>query len=326
MALRSWPVRTTLLAVILLLLTAASVEASPPTARLPPSPAQPPSKAQLDEAYGRLPLHFEENRGQADSTVRFIAHTAAGRVLLTSTGFVLALDGPALRLSFAGATAEPTTQALDLRPGRVNYYLGQDPQRWHTDIPTYGRVRYAEVYAGIDVVVYGNQRQLEYDVVVGPGADPGVVRVRVEGAEALHVDASGDLRIQRGDRTIVQRAPMVYQERDGRREPVNARYVLRQGNEVAFDIGVYDRSRPLFIDPLIAYSARIGPGTAVGIAVDSAGYAYFAGNDGGSTYPQVNPAYQQSAGYVEMFVTKLSPNGDSLIYSTFIGSFWHDQM
>src|SRR5205823_5960779 len=99
-----------------------------------------------------------------------------------------------------------------------------------------------------------------------------------------------------------------------------------QGNEVAFDIGVYDRSRPLFIDPLIAYSARIGPGTAVGIAVDSAGYAYFAGNDGGSTYPQVNPAYQQSAGYVEMFVTKLSPNGDSLIYSTFIGSFFHDHL
>src|SRR5205814_2186963 len=147
---------------------------------------------------------------------------------------------------------------------------------------------------------------------------PSALRVRIDGADAVTLDATGDITIRRGTRTIVQRAPVAYQERDGRREPVTARYVLRHGRDVVFDVGAYDRARPLIIDPLIAYSARIGLGTARAIAVDSAGYAYFTGENVGAfngEYPLVNAAFTQRTGQSEIFVTKLSPNGDTLIYS-----------
>jgi hypothetical protein len=315
------------LAATLLAICVVFTAACAPQAPRSSSAGSRPSNIQLAEAYGRLPLHFEENRGQGDVAARFIARTGGGPVVLGPDGLRLTIDGRPVRLTFAGGTPQPAMTALTPLPGRVNYYVGKDPANWRTDIPTFARVRYAEVYPGIDVVVYGNQRQLEYDFVVAPGADPRVIRVGVDGADAVELDAGGNVIIQRGDRTIVQRAPVVYQEQDGRRQPVAARYI-RRGHEIAFDLGPYDRSRPLVIDPVIIYSARIGSGFAVAIAVDDAGNAYFAGNDdsGGRTYPTVNPAYQQPGGYIEMFVTKLSPSGASIIYSTYIGGFFHDTL
>ena len=286
------------------------------------------SMARLEAAYVRLPLHFEENRGQLDRDIRFVARTSTGRIQLAPGGFVLSADGASVRLSFAAGRSAAVPEPLEALPGRVNYYQGPDPKRWYTDIPTFARVRYAEVYPGIDVIVYGNQRQLEYDFVVAPGADPNAIRIRIEGADALALGADGDLTIRRGDRTILQRAPIVYQEHDGRRVPVTARYVLRRGHDLAFEVGDYDRTRPLVIDPVIVYSTRIGHGDARAIAVDSAGYAYFTGeNSGGLTneYPTVNAAFAQpKSNFPEIFVTKLSPNGDALVYSTYIGSFGTD--
>ena len=297
-------------------------------AQAPPRSTASSSSAELVQAYGRLPLHFEENRGQADASARFVARTGGGRVFLGADGLDLAVDGPPVRLSFAGAAAPLSIEGRDPLPGRVNYYVGSDPARWRSDIPTFARVRYTAVYPGIDVVVYGNQRQLEYDFMVAPGADPRTIRVRIDGADSVAIDGAGDVRIRQGDRTIVQRAPVVYQERAGRRELVAARYRLAGSHELAFDIGAYDGSRPLVIDPVVVYSARIGVGAAFGIAVDNAGYAYFAGQNTGAfnnEYPMVNAAFpQRVTGLEDVFVTKLSPDGATLIYSTYIGSSHRD--
>src|SRR5687767_2323623 len=145
----------------------------------PRSSTAPSSSAQLAQAYGRLPLHFEENRGQADPSARFVARTGGGPVFLGADGLDLAVDGPPVRLSIEGR---------DPLPGRVNYYVDSDPARWRSDIPTFARVRYTAVYPGIDVVVYGNQRQLEYDFMVAPGADPRTIRVRIDGADSVAID------------------------------------------------------------------------------------------------------------------------------------------
>jgi hypothetical protein len=288
----------------------------------------PPAPAHLEDALARLPLHFESNRGQAPPDVRFIARAATGAILLTADGFVVAAEGPPVSVSFAARRPGSVIEALEPLPGRINYYLGRDAANWRGDIPTYGRVRYADVYPGIDVVVYGNQRRLEYDFVVAPGADPGAIALRVKGAERLTVDSDGHLVITRPGSTIVQQAPLLYQERGHRRERVAGRYVVRGNQEVAFAIGPYDRTRPLVIDPVIVYSTRIGVGIGRHIAVDSAGAVYITGENavpGGAGYPLVNPAFQhQPNGFEDIFVTKLSPGGNSLVYSTFIGGFWRD--
>jgi hypothetical protein len=312
--------RALFLAVSMVLSTAAC-KAQPPRAS---SSDLPPTKTQLTDAYGRLPLHFEENQGQTDPAVRFTARTGGGRVLIGADGLELGIDGTPVRLSFAGGARDGVISGFEPLLGRVNYYVGDDPARWRTNIPTFARVRYAGVYPGIDVVVYGNQRQLEYDFVVAPGADPRAIRVQIAGADSVAVDAAGDVSIRRGGRTIVQRSPVVYQERDGRRELVAARHRLESSNAIAFDVGTYDRSRPLVIDPVVVYSARIGVGTARAIAVDSAGYAYFAGENTGAfadEYPMVNAAFPgRNGGREEIFVTRLSPNGSTLIYSTYIAA------
>jgi hypothetical protein len=319
-----WTPHAAFLALSVTLMTAACAPQGPRTSTVVARP----SGAHLAEAYGRLPLHFEENRGQADPSTRFIARAGGDRVLLGTNGLQLAVDGHPVRLSFAGRTAEPKLHTLDPLPGRVNYYVGTDAAHWRTDIPTFSRIRYAEVYPGVDVVMYGNQRQLEYDFVVAPGADPRAIRVRIDGADAVTVDAAGDVSIRRGNRTIVQRAPVVYQQIDRRRERVAARYRLAGVHELAFDVGSYDRSRALIIDPVVVFSARIGVGTAFGIAVDRAGYAYFGGQNTAAfnnEYPMVNAAFpQRVTGLEEIFVTKLSPDGATLIYSTYIGSSFRD--
>src|SRR5262249_12992669 len=162
-------------------------------------------------------------------------------------------------------------------PGKVNYFRGNDPRKWRTGIPTYAKVRYRGVYAGVDVVYYGAQRQLEYDFVVAPGADPTRIRLAVTGAEALGVDGAGDLLLRTATGALRLHKPLIYQGMGSARREVDGGYVVIGKDRVGFRVAAYDAGKPLVIDPVLSYSTYLGGGLAdigyYGIAVDSAGNA-----------------------------------------------------
>src|SRR5437773_7686907 len=230
-----------------------------------------------------LPLIFEANMGQTSPEVRFLSRGGHHAVFLTPTEAVLVLrertPEAVLRVRLLGANPRPRITALDPLPGRVHYLTGADPSGWHANVPTYGRVQYAQVYPGVDVVYCGHQRDLEYDFVVAPGGDPRAIELAFEGADRLAIDGAGDLVVDLGDRTLRQGKPVIYQEVDAVRQEVRGGYVLmgRQARRVGFAVGPYDASKPLGIDPTLAYSTYLGGSawdSADAITVDAAGNAY----------------------------------------------------
>ena len=220
-------------------------------------------------------MSFEANQGQFDPQADFIARGSGYTVFLTPRDAVLMLQGPAtamdrhgqgqtstvaLRLGLVGANPQPRVSASESLPGSVNYFLGNDPARWRTNIPTYAKVRYHEIYSGIDLVYYGNQRQLEYDFVVRPGADPTRIAFAVEGAQRIEVDPEGDLVLHLAGGAIRHRKPVIYQEGDGTRREIAGGYVLKGPQQVGFQVAAYDASKPLVIDPTLVYSTLVGGG------------------------------------------------------------------
>jgi hypothetical protein len=236
--------------------------------------------------------------------------------------------------------ANPAAPAAGLEPlvTRVNYFLGSDPSGWHTNVPTFGRVRYAGVYAGIDVSYYATQGQLEYDFTVAPGADPAQIRLAFSGADGAALDAAGDLVLQAGGTQVVQHAPSAYQDVGGIRQPVASRFALgpelktQDSKLITFELGPYDHSRPLVVDPVIAgppavlaYSTYLGgPSSDQGyaLAVDAAGSVYLTGQ-AGSGFPEVDPL-QPYGGYGDAYVAKLSPDGSQLVYATYVGGSYEE--
>ena len=216
-----------------------------------------------NEMYGQVPLSFESNQGQTDKSVDFLARGPGYALFLKPTESVFALrnskceqrtddlstsppetngidselDGPSavcnrqtvLRMKLVGADKTAEAEAYDELPGKVNYFMGDDPSKWRTGVPTHARVRYDEVYPGVDVLYYGNQRQLEYDFIVAPGRDPSVVKLQFEGAEKIEVDRTGDLLLTLGDSVIRQPKPVVYQEAGGTRREVAGEYTVWRG-------------------------------------------------------------------------------------------------
>jgi hypothetical protein len=290
--------------------------------------ADPVTSAQVSQAYGQLPLSFEANQGQVDSQVNFLSRGAGYGLFLTPTEAVMALQqgsaGDLLRMQVVGAN--PTAQAvgLDEQAGRSNYLIGNDPSQWHTDVPNFGRVAYCDVYPGINLLYYGNQRQLEYDFVVAPGADPRAIALRFDGAERLTLDGQGNLVVHTTGGETIQHAPVLYQEIQGSRTPVSGAYVLQGQDQVDFQVGTYDPTKPLVIDPVfsLVYSTYLG-GRAFAIALDSAGNAYVTGMTG-SALPTLNPFQSKNAGGLDVFVTKLNAAGSGLIYSTYLGGSGDD--
>lgn len=267
--------------------------------------------AELQQTCGRLPLHFEANQGQADAAVQYLARGPGYTLFLTPGEAVLVLrlpadktrpgpsslstlpaeaearrhkeghrDGTGLRLQLVGANPAPQVQGRQPLPGKSHYLKGSDPHQWRTQIPHYAQVHYQELYPGIDLVYYGNQRQVEFDFIVQPGADPGAIRLAVEGADTLALEAQGDLLVQTGGGEVRLRQPLIYQEVDGSRRPIAGRYVLSpvspQADDVAsppaqqqrpgkrhvgFALAAYDASRPVIIDPVLVYSTYLGGST-----------------------------------------------------------------
>jgi hypothetical protein len=345
------------------------------------SQVDPKAQATVLDSYGKLPLSFEANLGQADGQVKFLSRTGGYTLFLTGDEAVLALRGSAAKKpapkgvsGFGGATvslkrypdtnpdpnANPNTDSnrnpatpqsttggvlrmklrnanpaatvtgMDELAGRSNYFIGNDPAKWRTNVPTYGKVKYAGIYSGIDLVYYGNQRQLEYDFIVAPGADPRRIEFDIGGAKQIRRDGHGDLLFKMGDGEIRWHKPVAYQERDGARQLVAARYAITNRNRVGFEVAEYDASRPLYIDPLndtLIYSTYLGGNlddTGYGIAVDSAGDAYVTGLTYSTNFPTMDPLQPANDGGGDAFVSKINPSGSALVYSTYLGGSGYD--
>jgi photosystem II stability/assembly factor-like uncharacterized protein len=222
-----------------------------------------------------------------------------------------------------GANATPRVEGRDELPGKVNYFIGNNPDKWLRNVPTYRKAYYTDVYPGIDMVYYGNQTQLEYDFVVGPGANPKLIRFKVEGADRIRLDKTGSLLLTLKHGEVRLNKPVIYQfNQKGDRSEVKGAYVI-YGNEVKFKLETFDTSKPLVIDPVISYATFLGGGgddRALGIAVDSQGSAYVTGQAAVSGFPTTVGAFRTTtnANTGSAFVSKLDPTGSNLVYSTFL--------
>jgi hypothetical protein len=287
------------------------------------------NRSQAVANYGRLSLSFEENRGQADPRVKFLSRGNGSTFFFTGNGAVLANASTTdvFRMDLVDASAGMSVAGDVQLPGISNYFIGSDPAKWRTHVPTYSGVRYIGVYSGIDMVYHGNQQQLEYDFVVAPGADSSAIRLQFEGAKKLELTAGGDLAVLGARGRIAFHRPVVYQQKNGRRQTIPGRFSLHANNVVGFSLGKYDRSKPVIIDPVLVYSTYLGGGAldAVNaIAVDKAGNAYLAGSASSPNFPVTRGAYETknentpNESYTT-FIAKLNASGTALVYSTYLG-------
>lgn len=276
-----------------------------------------------------LPISFEENQGQVDSQVRYLGHAGNGTIYFTSAETVLTLlsqdaqkkpEVSVLRLKWIGANPHAQVVADHPLRGRINYLIGRDSSQWHTGIPTYAQVHYRNLFPGVDAVFYGKESQIEYDLVLAPGLDPAKISFIAQGARFMKLARNGDLVLGLEHGQVLERRPMAYQEENGTRRLLSAQYVIHRDNTVSYEIADYDRKLPLVIDPRLSYSTFIGSNTldtVQSVAVDQFGNAYLTGSTVFG-FPTKNPAQGNQLG-TDAFVTKLSPNGSSLIYSTILG-------
>jgi hypothetical protein len=325
------------------------------------APAQasaPPRQPVAAATYGKLPLSFEVNQGQTAPSVQFLSHGQGYTLFLRPGEAVLALRGAPLaeegtsragsgkpasttfetsivRMELVGAHPNAPVTREDKQITKTNYFLGNDPAKWRTDIANYGRLRYHSVYDGIDLVYYGNQRQLEHDFVVAPGGDPARIALALKGAKKLRIDpATGDLVISSGHADLRLLKPVTYQESSesgGQRTQIPSSYKLLAGRRVGFRVGRYNHTRPLVIDPILVYSTYLGgsagnPGDqGNGIAVDSNGNAVVVGSTTSLDFPTTTGAYQTTNKVATAgnggtaFVAKFNASGSALLYSTFLG-------
>jgi hypothetical protein len=327
--------KTLALKTLTLIFLAALVAMAPLHAQQPESANPSPAAARARTTFGRLPLTFEENRGQTSGQVKFLSRGKGYTAFLTAGGMVLSLrpgrsgadpgahQVPSAILQFQLSKANRKSVAVgeDPQPGKVNYFFGNNPALWHTSVPTYGRVRYKNVYPGIDLVYYGNRQQLEYDFAVAPGADPTRIQFAISGAEQIQIGEAGDLILTTAAGELHFQTPILYQESAGQRIPVQGGFVLTDANHIGFQLANYDSSKPLVIDPVLLYSTYLGGSgadQATGIAVDSTGSVYVVGYTDSTDFPLATlGALPSSTDHV--FVAKLDPTGSNLVYADYLG-------
>jgi hypothetical protein len=320
-------------------------------------------KTKVAEDFGKLPLTFEQNNGQTDKAVKFLARNPRYTMFLTNNEAVFVLRTidesnrvrrQALQMQVVGANKEPRIEGLDKLVTKSNYFIGDDRDKWHSNVNNFARVAYREMYPGIDMVYYGKQRQLEYDFIVAPGVDSGKIKLAFKGARKISLDEKGNLRLKLKEGEMMQPAPVIYQEKNGGREQIAGRFVIDRSSQpatVGFEVDEYDRSLPLVIDPKLLFSTYIGGNIefidivegigdfAAGVAVDTNGNVYITGNTDSTDFPVTSGAFQEElelrgddacliAGPLkcgDAFVMKLNTTGTQIVYSTYIGGHNSDE-
>ena len=312
--------------------------------------------ARVRASMGTLPLAFEANQGQTDPQVKYMARGNGYTVFLTANDTVFALHSSSqaaatrvTRNHGLGGTTQPAaapaaekdrTAAIHMHliggnpqsqiiadsklPGRSNYFIGNDRSQWHADVAQYARISYRDAYPGVTMAFYGVQKQLEFDFIVAPGAIPAAIRLGVTGAKRIATDHSGNLILASSAGDVLLHKPVAYQQKGGAREPVDARFVLQAKNQVSFELGNYDRSRELVIDPSVTYATYLGGAAeddGYGIAVDGGGNAYVTGQTESNPFPGTTSGYK---GGFDVFVTKISADGKTLMYSAYVGGSGND--
>ena len=284
--------------------------------------------ARVKESYAKIPLSFAANYGQAHKDVKFISRGSGYSLALAPASFTLAVadknSAAVLQATVLGGNAAAQLTGVERLLTTTNYLTGSDPRKWKTNVPNYAKVKYSGVYRGIDLVFYGNQNQLEFDFIVSPGADPGVIALGFEGITDLRVDEKGDLILRTAAGEIRQSRPVVYQQINNARKIIPSSYLIKDKNKIAFQIANYDRSKPLVIDPTLAFSTYLGgSGSERGnsIEVDSDGNAYITGDTISPDFPVTPGAFQPGRATFnnDAFVTKMNSTGTALIYSTYFG-------
>jgi hypothetical protein len=307
------------------------------------------SRVRVEKSYLGLPLSFEANRGQTDAHVKFLSRGQGYTLFLTRRGdAVLALRelGPTadrqkaveagtafkalefraagraavVRMHVVGGNPRPEVEGVGELSGKANYFIGKDPTKWRRKVPLFSKVIYRQVYRGVDLVYYGQQRELQHDFVVAPRSDPHSITLRFAGTKGMSLDGSGALILEVQGGQVRFEKPRIYQEVQGARREVPGGYVLKNGHDIGFVAASYDASQPLVIDPMLAYSTYLGGSSydqGSGIAVDAAGHAYVTGFTASPDFPTTPGAFQSD--HHNAFVTALNSDGSALIYSTYLG-------
>ncbi|MCP4632406.1 MAG: hypothetical protein GY855_05730 [candidate division Zixibacteria bacterium] len=325
------------------------------------NPDLPKYKNQTINDISSMSLAFTENRGQWDEQVLFRANAGGATMWFTRDGAtyefsrniqedtdkhedIISLEGQqisgnigsaqnsishpensesiSIKASFVGANRHPQMVGVEIMEYRSNYFIGNDPKKWHTDVPNYAAIVYKDIYAGIDLKYYGNGTEMEYDFIVSPGADASQILVQYDGAKSINVSQNGELVIETNWGKVVERKPYVYQLVNNNRELVECEYTLIDNNVFSFNLPrSYDTELALVIDPVLSYSTYLGKSDGEqgkGITVDPSGNIYVTGFTASTDFP-VEGEYQTDQPEADAFVTKLNSTGDALIYSTYLG-------
>ena len=286
------------------------------------------SAVEMRAAYAKLPLSFVPNAGQLDTRVRYSAQSGGASFYFTTREAVFSFATKAkelvLRLRFLGANPKPAITGQTAESGTVNYLIGNDPARWHTNLPTYGELLYRDLWPGIDLLFRSENGQLQYEFLLRPGARVQDIQLAYRGANRLSLDRDGNLMVKTSLGSVTDTRPVSYQLIDGKRVQVASRFALERRSTYGFAVGAYDRTLPLIVDPGLVYSTYLGGAgddSGYGIAVDSAGQAYVTGGTYSATdFPKTAGAYDTPHnGTQDVFVTKLNSSGTALVYSTYFG-------
>jgi hypothetical protein len=276
------------------------------------------------------PLVFEQNNGQIDESVKFLSRAKGYDLLLLGDEAIINLKSASsnpVTMKLVGAKKSPEVRGQNVLIGKTNYLVGNDKSKWRSNISNYESVKFEEIYQGIDLVYYGDEKQIEFDFLVSPGMDPQTIKFKLEGPDNIELDNSVNLVMHLGPETMAFQAPVLYQEIGGETNSVKGEFALLENSQIGFQVGDYDAEYPLVIDPVLIYSTYIGGNgndTSMGIHVDNDGNMILVGNTWSTTFPVGPDVYMLGAH--KIFVTKLLGNGSDFEFTTFLGGRSNDSI